>query len=517
MNALPATASELVPLAERTGVLHAFRLAMVAGVLVVAALVPDTIGASVASLAPLTAVYAVVTVGAEGARRAARRRGLALVGALLLADAAWIAAVVALTGGPRSLLSYLVVLHLVAVTLLASYRTGLKIAVWHSLLFLVGTGLSGRADGVDSAVVATVSAFMIMALGTAAFSAVNERELRRSRGELLGLTSMGSELEQVRTPDAVARVVLRRVLETFGLRRAALVVGDEAGTREMWVANDGGRLVTHDERKAPADEVLRRCWHRRLPELVRALDDDAPVLAAALPNASNVVVLPLVADGRAIGALAVERGGGLAALISATRVRALVQFAAHGALSLRNAWLLTEVERLARVDGLSGLANRRTFEETLEQEVARAQRSGEPLSLVLLDIDHFKRLNDTYGHQVGDDVLRLVGQALEANVRQVDLAARYGGEEFGLVLPNCPLDAALKVAEQTRETIGGRAGELPVTASAGVATLGVHATTAAELVNAADEALYRAKREGRDRVRQSGRRLRPLASAEVVA
>ena len=98
---------------------------------------------------------------------------------------------------------------------------------------------------------------------------------------------------------------------------------------------------------------------------------------------------------------------------------------------------LEQVQRLAATDGLTKIANRRTFETTLEREVARAARSAEHLSLVLLDIDHFKRLNDAHGHQAGDEVLRNVAAALSCACRDFDTAARYGGEEFAVVLPGC--------------------------------------------------------------------------------
>ncbi len=226
----PVETSGLVPLAERTNVLQAFRLTMVAAVLICAQLWPATLGAPQQALAPITAGYALLTAAVEVVRRSLKRRSLALVGALLLADGLWIAAVVARTGGPRSLLTVLVGLHVVAVTLLASYRTGLKIAVWHSLLFVVAhtlreagvipewdpPALAGAGAVPNSMVVSGVVTFLVLAVGTAAFSSLNERErARRSRRGLRGLVAMGSELQDVRSPDDVGPVVLRSVLATF--------------------------------------------------------------------------------------------------------------------------------------------------------------------------------------------------------------------------------------------------------------------------------------------------------------
>lgn len=524
-----AVSSELVPLAERTTVLHAFRLAVVTAVLATATLAPQTVGASVGALAFPTAVYALITVAVEALRRALNRRSLVLFGALLLADGAWIAAVVTRAGGPLSPLAVLVVLHVVAVTLLASYRTGLKVAVWHSLMLVVahyfrtaglttGWGPPAFAGVVvpESAVVAGVASFLVLALGTAIFSSINERELRRSRREMTGLASMGTELQDVQSPDEIGTVLLRWVRDALGYPRSAVVMGDQDHVSQAWVADDDGIRAVDLVPGYQPGEVLRRCWETRQPQLVRTVGPEAPVLSRALPNAANLVVVPMVADARAVGALVVEKGGSMTAMISGTRVNALLEFAAHAAQSLRSATLLAEVQRLARVDELTGLPNRRTFDETMAREVARAARSGDPLSLVLLDVDHFKNINDAYGHSRGDEALRVVGRALAESARQqLDLAARYGGEEFALVLPGCPAAAAAMVAEEVRAAIASSCEDLRLTVSAGVAVYGANAVTAEGLTVAADEALYQSKRSGRDQVTVS-RRVPPTETGGVT-
>jgi diguanylate cyclase (GGDEF)-like protein len=159
----------------------------------------------------------------------------------------------------------------------------------------------------------------------------------------------------------------------------------------------------------------------------------------------------------------------------------------------------------ATTDGLTGLANRRTLDEELALEWRRADRVGESLAFVLLDLDNFKGVNDTHGHPAGDAVLRAVGGILAAGVRQVDLAGRYGGEEFALVLPETDLTGALKLAERLRAALEAAPIELPggeklhTTASFGVAVKDTLATPDG-LVSAADEALYAAKRAGKNRV-----------------
>jgi two-component system, cell cycle response regulator len=157
-------------------------------------------------------------------------------------------------------------------------------------------------------------------------------------------------------------------------------------------------------------------------------------------------------------------------------------------------------------DALTGLLNRRAILEELDRELVRGQRSRQPLSLVLCDVDHFKRVNDTYGHPAGDDVLRAIPSRLSGALRSYDRAGRYGGEEFLIVLSNCPEPAALGAAERIRRTLEAspvfHAGhELSVTMSLGVSSTQLSFEHGAQtLVKAADAALYRAKRSGRNRV-----------------
>jgi diguanylate cyclase (GGDEF)-like protein len=165
-----------------------------------------------------------------------------------------------------------------------------------------------------------------------------------------------------------------------------------------------------------------------------------------------------------------------------------------------------QLKQLATTDALTGLWNRRIFFERLEQEITNAHRSGVPLSLILIDLDHFKNINDTQGHQAGDAVLRGISDLLRTAIRQLDIAARYGGEEMAVILPGADKHGALRLAEKIRklislETITVGETELSVTASLGVVTT----TDLAEpgivsMIEMADAALYQAKQGGRDRV-----------------
>lgn len=166
---------------------------------------------------------------------------------------------------------------------------------------------------------------------------------------------------------------------------------------------------------------------------------------------------------------------------------------------------LDEARMASRTDGLTQLANRRAFDETMERAMRDAVESGDPLSLLVLDIDHFKKFNDRHGHRIGDEVLKLVGHVLRTSVRSDDLAARYGGEEFCVLMRSTPAEVAFELAEKIRIGVGakalknGRTGESygRVTTSIGCASA-LPGDTPIGLFERADAALYLAKRSGRD-------------------
>jgi two-component system cell cycle response regulator len=163
------------------------------------------------------------------------------------------------------------------------------------------------------------------------------------------------------------------------------------------------------------------------------------------------------------------------------------------------------LEKLSITDGLTQLNNQRYFQERLKDEFRRAQRYDDPLALILMDLDHFKQINDVHGHPAGDQVLKDVAACLRKNVRETDMVARYGGEEFAAILPKTHLSGALTVAERIRRELislsVGPGGGLRITASFGVAGYPCRTIISAEhLLRAADEALYRAKNEGRNKI-----------------
>lgn len=185
----------------------------------------------------------------------------------------------------------------------------------------------------------------------------------------------------------------------------------------------------------------------------------------------------------------------------------LSRFSSSVAIAIENARLYESVKRLAIRDGLTGLYNRRYFEETLKSEVLRASRYKQPVTLIFIDVDHFKNYNDSQGHLRGDEVLKQVGRLIVKRVRETDIACRYGGEEFTVILPSTDKTNAKKVAEEIRERVA--AWPFPareqqpggtLTISLGIAAYPADAKAEEALVKAADAALYRAKQRGRNRV-----------------
>jgi diguanylate cyclase (GGDEF)-like protein len=221
--------------------------------------------------------------------------------------------------------------------------------------------------------------------------------------------------------------------------------------------------------------------------------------------AGSFLAVPLRSKGRILGVMNLHRRKVDA--FSMQEVRLSEAIAAQGALAIANARLYQETLELSFTDPLTGVANRRQLFLRLEQELSRSVRFGDQLSLLMIDLDLFKLINDRHGHSVGDGVLRGVAMALRRNLRKIDLAARYGGEEFCVVLPRVGKPEALEVADKLRRAVAAASlpgpeglGPLSVTISVGVSSLGIDADDVAGLIEKADAALYEAKRQGRNRV-----------------
>lgn len=253
-------------------------------------------------------------------------------------------------------------------------------------------------------------------------------------------------------------------------------------------------------------------WYLKLqpPEPMRIdtpRDQGLPLfrVGGGLPG-ETLLVHPLVFSNRLQGAL-VAVGERAAFDASVGRVVSLMSNQAAAAIALIE--LAEANRRLALHDGLTDLLNRRAFDESLERAASQASRGGQPLSLLMIDLDHFKRLNDTWGHTVGDLALQAAATEIRAQVRGGDLAARYGGEEFAIILPETDGPAAFRMAERVRKALADRVikvgdQQLRITASCGVSATDLGYATPEELIHSADEALYASKETGRNRTSLAG-------------
>lgn len=218
----------------------------------------------------------------------------------------------------------------------------------------------------------------------------------------------------------------------------------------------------------------------------------------------DALLVPVVTDESVIALMRLTRSREKP--FSTDELRFLEAVANQTALALERVKLIAFLENLSITDALTGIANRRHFEWRLSEEVERARRYKYPLSALLLDLDHFKQVNDNYGHQIGDIVLQQVAQRLKSSLRRTDFLARYGGEEFVVLAPQTPAERAIILGERLRQVIA----ESPITVSddlqiritlsVGIAVFPDHAQNESELIGAADAALYKAKQMGRNRV-----------------
>ncbi|HJZ83983.1 MAG TPA: diguanylate cyclase [Polyangia bacterium] len=237
----------------------------------------------------------------------------------------------------------------------------------------------------------------------------------------------------------------------------------------------------------------------------RAQGDEAPVFTKrvkALRGYASLLVLPLVCADEAIGSftLAARRRG----VFGKDKRDMLGVIANQVGISIENAKMYRLMEEMATTDGLTGLYNHRTFQERIAMMLDRSERLDKKCSLILCDIDHFKSINDTYGHPVGDVVLRRVAQLLASSVRKIDLVARYGGEEFALVLEETYARGARELAERVRLEVAKQQftsdqGGFQITLSLGIASYPDDGRDKQILIEKADQALYTAKRSGRNR------------------
>jgi diguanylate cyclase (GGDEF)-like protein len=300
--------------------------------------------------------------------------------------------------------------------------------------------------------------------------------------ELERLVTFGQSLGRSLDHHAIRAVVLQQLPRLADNDRVWVMVRQDSG----W------HLFAH-----PADEDGTTVEDHYLRIVERAMSDD-------LSRATGPVIiegqfcLPMEVGGEIVGVLGVPESS----VNSQGRQRVLAAAAALLGITLRNAQLFHEVKDNSLRDGLTGLYNRTHALEAIGAELRRARRTRAPLSLIMLDLDHFKQINDRHGHLAGDAVLATVGARMRDALRGSDLKCRYGGEEFLVLLPDTPLEGAQRVAETLRRTLADRPffwknERLHITASFGVTAAVPAETDPQGLVGRADQAMYKAKRQGR--------------------
>jgi diguanylate cyclase (GGDEF)-like protein len=321
-------------------------------------------------------------------------------------------------------------------------------------------------------------------------------DLRRTFGELRRQLGYMNELHRVST--MIGSVlepseVLSRTLEGVGrlvANQAAciyLIEGDEA----IRTACLGEDAILPPDRLSTAE-----------PPMVQMLDSYEP---GPIAEDARSLSVAMRASGVMVGLLHIVRVHGAPLVDDDRKLAELV--AAEAAAAIHNARLYEQTQRLAVTDPLTNLSNHRSFRDSLALEIARASRLGYALGLLMVDVDNFKRVNDTFGHPVGDDVLRNIADVLRSNLRQTDVAARYGGEEFAIVLPGLGPRGVQAVGEKLRRAVKSLqpleaegAGPFQISISIGGVSASHPDLNAVDLIRVADSALYAAKRRGRDAV-----------------
>jgi diguanylate cyclase (GGDEF)-like protein len=360
----------------------------------------------------------------------------------------------------------------------------------HASLALASDGAVAIA-----AALAIVLAWLGLSLtrGSARREAVRERD----QSDLRELLQASESEEESR------RLLIRHVEKIVPGGRAAVFNRNSSDDRLEVTRSDSGRVLRDDSTISPANaEKLRprSCMAVRLSRPYDHVPGESRLLPCEICSARGETAAcePLLIGGQVIGSVLVVS----AKPIGRDRRARMRESVAQATPILANQRNLMLAETLAASDALTGLPNRRAANDTLKRMAAHAGRNISPLAAILLDLDHFKQVNDRHGHESGDKALALVGRIISSSVRGSDFAARFGGEEFLILLPDTDREGAVVVAEKIRSDIQNAAvtGIEPIGASLGVAVMPADAVDADELLRKADRALYTAKEGGRNRV-----------------
>lgn len=329
---------------------------------------------------------------------------------------------------------------------------------------------------------------------------------RRRAEQLEAINAVARQTTAVLELDDLLRVVCNLLLDWFHIDHVAVLLAESDGLR---MRAHEGRLTSNlsiGAQLAPGAGLAARALATGRSTLENQVQN-VPGYIAGFAETRSEVCVPLIFFGQKLGVLALDSAKPDA--FDPDDIQPLESVADICAAAIQNANNFASVKELAYIDGLTGIHNRRYFETRILEELERGSRSQTRISVVMIDIDDFKRVNDEVGHLLGDEVLRDVSSMMKQQLRKPDIVSRYGGEEFAIVLPDTSIENAWRVAEKLRRQVGEHhfpGVPRPVTISCGIAEAPAHGTTRDEIVAAADSALYTAKQAGRNRTVAAGTR-----------
>jgi len=324
---------------------------------------------------------------------------------------------------------------------------------------------------------------------------------RRRASQLEAINAIARETTVVLDIKNLLSKACEKIQKAFQVSHVSIFLKDD---EDLVLRAHHGELTPRIEEggRLPSGQGL---MGRALSESKTLIENDittVPDYVAIYIETGSRMCIPLISFGQTLGVLALDSD--LTGSFSIGEMQSLESVADICATAVQNAHYVERVKQLAYLDGLTGIFNRRFFELRIEEEMERARRFNSGMAVIMVDIDQFKRLNDEFGHLLGDEVLRQVSSIFSQQLRKIDVVCRYGGEEFAILLSQTTHQHALGVAEKLRRMVD--TWQFPgvprsVTISAGVATCPDHGTTRDELVKAADAGLYAAKQAGRNCVR----------------
>jgi diguanylate cyclase (GGDEF)-like protein len=344
-------------------------------------------------------------------------------------------------------------------------------------------------------------------------------ERKRAEAEVLAYTSqietlfnVGATVSQTLNLAELLDIVLERVLSVMEIEAGGIFLLDRQTNDLVLKAHRGvsEQFARHVERMSVGEGFARRAAQSRKPVVVRNLPPDAEFAKMLLEHegVQSLAAIPIMVKDRFLGVMNLV--GGSQRDFTDQEVRLLEAIANQIGVAVENAQLYEQAVELAFTDGLTGLYNRRYLMEQIEREFSRAQRAGVPLSVIMIDLDGLKRINDRFGHHQGDAVLKEIGRIIKVNTRLSDVAARWGGDEFMLLTPETDSGSANKIGDRIRSQVeryrpvmdGNRE---RVSVSVGIASCPADVSRPSsakitELLQRADEAMYEAKRCGGNRL-----------------